>query len=93
MARKRRDTTISDQDKIFALLYGHNEKRSKKARDVDNASTKGLTSDFAKMWTDPSRNDWPGIDTVVRQTPRGYTKAKGKKAFENVEDIIGVSGF
>jgi len=91
--RKRRDTAISDEDKIFSLYFGHNEKRSKKAKDVDNATTKGLTSDFAKMWVDPSRNDWPGIDTVVRSQPRNYTSKKGKKAYDNVEEILGASGF
>lgn len=90
---RRRDTAISDQDKIFALNYGHNEKRSKKAKDVDNGTTKGVTPDYAKMWVDPSRNDWPGVDTVIRSKPSNYTSAKGKKAFKNVEDILGVSGF
>lgn len=90
--RKRRDTTITDEEKFLALTYGHNVVRSKKARDVDNGTTKGLTSDFAKMWTDPSRHDWPNVDTVVRNT-RGFTKEKGKKAFKNIEDIIGESGF
>lgn len=89
----RRDTTISDNDKLFALIYGHDTKRSKKARDVDNASTKGLTNNFAQMWVDPSRNDWSGIDTIIRSRPPSYTKAKGLKAFNNVRDILGESGF
>lgn len=89
----RRNNTITDEEKVFALFYAHNVKRSKKARDVDNASTRGLTNDFGKMWVDPSRNDWAGIDTIVRVTPRGYTKSKGKMAFDNVEDILGSSGF
>ncbi len=91
--RKRRDTALTDEDKLFALAYGHNFVRSKKSKDVDNASTKGLTNDFAKMWTDPSRHDWPNIDTAVRNELRGFTKEKGRKAFKNVQDVIGESGF
>jgi len=89
----RRNNTITDEEKMFGLFYAHNEKRSKKARDVDNASTKGLTKDFAKMWVDPSRNDWAGIDTIVRIKPRGYTSKKGRDAFDNITDVLGASGF
>ena len=89
----RRDTAISDQDKIFSLIYGHNNVRSKKSKDVDNGTTKGLTGDFAKMWVDPSRNDWTQIDTLVRSFPSNYTVQKGRKAYNNVQSILGVSGF
>jgi len=88
----RRDTTISDEDKFMSLYYAHNKLRSKKARDVDNATTKGLTPDFGKMWVDPSRHDWPNIDTKVRSKLK-IDEAKAKKAFENVRDILGESGF
>lgn len=91
--RKRRDTSITDEEKLFSLIYGHNFVRSKKARDVDNATTRGVTDSFAKMWTDPSRHDWPNVDTVVRNTPRNFTKEKGRRAFKNVEDLLGDSGF
>lgn len=89
----RRRSGITEEEKMFALFYGHNEIRSKKARDVDNATTKGLTNNFAKMWNDPSRNDWAGVDTIVRVKPRGYTKEKGRRAFMDIEEMIGKSGF
>ncbi len=89
----RRNNTITEEEKLFALIYGHENVRSKKSRDVDNASTKGLTNKFGHMWVDPSRNDWAGVDTIVRSKPRNYTNKKGKMAFDNVTDVLGDSGF
>lgn len=83
---------ISNEEKFMSLYYGHNKIRSKKARDVDNGTTKGLTSDFGKMWVDPSRHDWPNVDTKVR-TKLKIDEARAKKAFDNVRDILGESGF
>lgn len=80
---------IDPIDIDFAFFFKHNERRSKKARDVDNATTKGITESAAKWWDDPSRHDWPGIDTVVQIKPKGYTRAKGKQAFDKLEEVFG----
>lgn len=90
----RRNNTITDEEKLFGMFYAHNNVRSKKARDVDNASTKGVDTNLAKWWAEGGkRSDWPGIDTVVRVKPKGYTKNKGKRAFDNITDVIGSGGF
>ncbi len=91
MAKRR--SAITDIEKQYASFFLHNNVRSKKARDVDNATTRGVTDSFSKFWNDPSRHDMAGIDTVVRTVPRGYTKAKGKRAFDDVLETFGQGGF
>ncbi len=88
-----RRSGVTEKEKMYAGWYGHNELRSKKARDVDNASTKGVTDSFSKFYNDPTRHDLAGIDTVVRKEPSGYTKEKGKKAFNDIEEMFGEGGF
>ena len=89
----KRRSGVTEIEKAYAGYYGHNEIRSKKAMDVDNGSTKGVTDSFSKFWNDPSRHDFAGIDTVVRKVPKGYTKEKGKKAFDEIEEMFGEGGF
>jgi len=89
----KRTPTITKKEKDYALFYAHNFLRSKKAKDVDNGTNKGLTDNFSKMWVDPSRNDWPGIDTMVKQTPLGFSKKKGKTAYDEIVSTFGDSGF
>jgi len=89
----KRTPTITRKEKEYALFYAHNYLRSKKAKDVDNGTNKGLTDNFSKMWTDPSRNDWAGIDTVIRHEPMGFSKKKGKDAYAQIVDVFGESGF
>ena len=85
--------TFTREDEIFALKYGHEKVRSKKSRDVDNASSRGVTMDFGKVWNDPSRHDFPGIDTIVKQKFPGYTDDKGERAFKKMSRLFGESGF
>jgi len=85
--------TLTNEDKIFALKFGHENVRSKKSRDVDNASSRNVSMDFAKNWRDASRNDFEGIDTIVKKEIPGYTEQKGKKAFRKMSNIFGESGF
>lgn len=85
----RRTPTITRKEKDFAAYYRNTELRSKKARDVDRATDKNVTNNFAEWWWDDSRSDWPNIDTVLGSAPMGYTKSKGKKAHD---EIIGVFG-
>lgn len=85
--------TITNEDKIFALKFGHENVRSKKSREVDDSTTRGVTQDFGKVWNDASRNDFPGIDTIVKTDFAGYTEQKGKKAFRKMTNIFGESGF
>lgn len=92
MARRKR-SGITEIEKDFAGFYGHNFMRSKKARDVDNGTTKGLTDNFSKFWNDPSRSDRAGIDTQVRVKPKGFTKEKGKRAFDDITEMFGKGGF
>ena len=89
----KRTPTITKREKDYALYYAHNFLRSKKARDVDNGTDKGLTDNFSKMWTDPSRHDWPGIDTLVKQEPMGFTKKKGKRSYDEIVQVFGRSGY
>ena len=91
MARRR--SGVTEIEKQYASFYAHNNMRSKKARDVDNGSTKGVTDSFSKFWNDPSRHDLAGIDTVVRREPRGYSQKKGKRAFDDIEEMFGEGGF
>ncbi len=74
--------TLTNEDKIFALKFGHENVRSKKSREVDDSTTRGVTPDFSKVWNDASRHDFPG-----------YTEQKGKKAFRKMTNIFGESGF
>jgi len=91
MAKKK--FTLTNEDKIFALKFGHENVRSKKSREVDDSTTRGVTPDFSKVWNDASRHDFPGIDTVVKTDFPGYTEQKGKKAFRKMTNIFGESGF
>lgn len=88
--KSNRTPTITRREKDYALFYFHNNVRSKKARDVDNGLTKGLTDNFSKAWAGGlQREDWPGIDTMLRQEPSGYTSKKGRNAFDEVVRVIG----
>lgn len=78
---------------MWASYYIHNNIRTKKARDVDNGSTKGVTDSFAVWYNDQSRHDLAGIDTVFRKEPRGYSQQKGKRAFDDIEEMFGHGGY
>lgn len=94
MARKKTQRfTFTREEEIFALKFGHENVRSKKSRNVDDGTTRGVTMDFGKVWEDPSRHDFPGIDTVVKKNFPGYTRTKGKSAFNKMTKIFGESGF
>jgi len=90
---KKKVLSFTREEQNNAILFGHNFVRSKKSRDVDNGTTRGLTKDFGRMWVDPSRSDFEGIDTVVKLDFPAFTKAKGKKAFDKMTNIFGESGF
>lgn len=89
----KKKLSFTREEQRDALIFGHNFVRSKKSRDVDNGTTRGVTDNFGKMWQDPSRSDFAGIDTVVRLDFPGFNKAKGKKAFDKMTDLFGESGF
>lgn len=94
MARKKTQRfTFTREDEIFALKFGHENVRSDKSRQVDDGTTRGVTLDFGKVWEDPSRHDFPGIDTVVKKKFPGYTKARGRSSFNKMTKIFGESGF
>ena len=93
MVRRKEKFSFTREDEIFALKFGHENVRSKKSRDVDNASSRNVSTDFAKNWRDPSRNDFAGIDTVVKKEFPGFTKERGEKAFRKMTRLFGESGF
>lgn len=88
--KSNRTPTITRKEKDYGLQFFHTNIRSKKARDVDNGTTRGVTDNFAKAWAGGmQREDWPGIDTMLKQLPQGYTTKKGKKAFDEISSVIG----
>lgn len=89
--RKRK--ILTEKEVTYGLTYGHNYRRTKKSRDVDNAESANLTTNLGEYWVKPNRNDWAGIDTVVRKKPSGFTKKRGMMAFEKLEGLLGDSGF
>ncbi len=82
--------SISNEELMNAAFYKHNFVRSRKSRDVDNASTRNVTNSVFDWWPDNrlNRKDLLGIDTVVRVEPKGFTKEKGKKAFKKVDSLF-----
>lgn len=85
----KRTPTITRKEKDYFAWYRHTNLRSQKAKDVDSGSDKNITNNFAEYVWDDSRSDWPGVDTVLRQMPSGYTKTKGKKAYDEVTNVLG----
>ena len=69
---------INYEDILWGAYYIH-EKRSKKAKVVDEALTARET-DNPYLWaSDPSRYDFDHIDTKDHHKPAGYSNRKGKK--------------
>jgi len=81
---------ISHDEIAWGIYYGHTEKRKKHAQEVDNAETAELTNNPFVWLDDPSRNDFPLIDTIVRQKPKGYTKSRGKNAYSELMEFYNV---
>jgi len=88
--KSKRSPSITKREKEHAAYYVHNKLRSKKAQDVDNGTTRGVTDNFGAWWEDPMRHDLPGIDTMIRGVPLGYDSRKGKKAHDEIVSIFGV---
>ena len=82
--------SISKGESEFGIWYAHTEKRPKHAQDVDNAESAMQTNNPFLWLEDPSRHDFPLIDTIVRKKPSGYTKARGKSAYDDLMEYYNV---
>jgi hypothetical protein len=80
---------ISHDEIIDAAYYIHSQ-RSKKAREVDEGETAKLANNIFTWAADPSRHDFDHIDTIDHRKPKGYTRSKGKKAYDALEEITSV---
>jgi len=81
---------ISKDEIVYGIYYGHTEKRKKHAQDVDNAESADITNNPFVWLDDPSRSDFPLIDTIIRQKPKGYTKSRGKSAYDELVEFYNV---
>ena len=78
---------ISKNEAGWGVYYAHTETRKKHAQDVDNAESADITNNPFLWLEDPSRHDFPLIDTIVRKKPAGYTKSKGKSAYDDLMEF------
>jgi hypothetical protein len=67
--RELNDETIQAEENIgvqsrdYARARKHHQERSARARDVDNQRKAEVTGEYEEWREDPSRHDFPGIDT------------------------------
>lgn len=85
-----KDKERLSQNEITWGIYHLHNKRSKKAREVDNTITHHVTNNPFQWMDDPSRHDFPLIDTQIRQKPKGYTKARGKNAADELMEFFDI---
>jgi len=80
---------ISKKEVEFGTYYAHSQ-RPKHAREVDESLSANLTNNPFLWLEDFSRHDFPLIDTIARQKPKGYTKSRGKNAYSELMEFYNV---
>ena len=78
---------LSQDEILWGVHYLHSN-RSKKAQEVDNAITHHITNNPFQWMDDPSRHDFPLIDTQIREKPKGYTRARGRNAADELTEFF-----